>query len=99
AILSDPDVVLRDDRGRLRAEVGPVHPDEALDRIGHVLHGQVELAPVRLSGGLEAVAGGVVEPAMVGAGDSALLDPTVEERRAAVRTVVREQSDVATLVL
>ena len=57
------------------------------------------MASLRSGGGLENVAFAVVEPAVVGAGDAALLDAPVDERRAAVRAVVGEQADATGLVL
>jgi hypothetical protein len=44
-----------------------------------MLDGEVKLALRRLVRALQAVAGGVVEPTVVGAGNPPLLDPAVEQ--------------------
>ena len=73
-------------------------PAYSCDRVRALLHGQVELAACRLGRCFQAVAAGVVQPAVIGAGDAALLDPSIQERGAAVGAMVSEQADVAALV-
>src|SRR5205823_787536 len=50
-------------------------------------------------GSLEAVPGSVIQPAVIGARDAALLDSAVEQRSASVGAVVLDEPDVPTLVL
>ena len=99
AILPNPHVIAGDHRRGERAEVRPVQPDVRSHRIGAHLHREVETAARRLGRALQAVALRVVEPAVVGASDAALFDPAVEQRCAAVSTVVLNQTDVPALVL
>ena len=93
-----PDVVLGNDGRLAAAEVRPIEADDLLHGVRLLLDGAHD-GVVALGRGLENVAFAVVEPAVVGAGDAALLDAPVDERRAAVRTVVGEQADAAGLVL
>src|SRR5579884_3089981 len=97
AAARDEGVVVGDHGRRQRAEVGPVHADELLYRVGGLLH-VLDDGVVALRWGLEDVAAGVVEPAVVGAGDAPLLDAAVAEGGAPVSAVIGEQTHAALLV-
>jgi hypothetical protein len=55
----------------------------------------MELAIGRLGRRLEAISCRVIQPAVVRAGEAARLDPTVEQRSAAMRAVVRDETDAS----
>ena len=70
----------------------------ALDGVGLELDFVAEGAVLRLSRRLEAVALGVVQPAVVGTGDAPLFDAAVEEGSAAMGAGVLDKADTAALV-
>src|SRR5712692_5241242 len=97
AVLTRPDIVLGDLRRRFGPEIGPVHADEAPNRVGLLLDA-VHDRFVALGRGLEDVAAGVVQPAVISAGDASLLDATIEQRSAAVGAVIPKQANAAELI-
>ena len=99
AVGARPHVIFRDRWRRQRPHVRPVEADPLLDRISLDLHGEMELAVSGLGRRLQAISSRVVEPAVVRAGDAALLDASVEQRGAPVDAMVRDEPGVAALVL
>ena len=78
-----------------RTHVGPDHAVDVAARIGARADLVLEGALLGLVGHVHAAAGHVVLPAVVGTAEPALLVAAEEERGAAMRTVGRQQTDVA----
>src|SRR4029077_636088 len=98
AVLSRPDVEFRNERGGRGSHVCPVKSEVSFDRVGLLLDREMKFTSRWFRGTLQAIAVHVVEPAMIGAGESSLFDPAVGERRAAMGTAVGEKTDSALVV-
>src|SRR5262249_14245679 len=90
-------IVVRQNRGGQRPEVRPDEVQMLLDGIRRLLHSLMEIAAGGLRRTFEALPFKVVEPAVIRAGDAALLDAAVGKRGAAVRAAVGEQPEAPAL--
>src|SRR5581483_4786804 len=70
-----------------------------LNRVGALFYREMEHRAGRLGRALETTARGIVEPAVIGAGDAALLDSAVEQRGASVGAMVGDKTHPPTLIL
>ena len=85
----------RNKRGRLGAEVRPYQPSQLLRRIRVDAHLLFERRPLGLAGLQNALAGGVVRPAVVGAAQAVLLRDAPLEVDAAMRASLRQEAERA----
>src|SRR6185295_10438747 len=81
-----------------RAHVGPQHAAALDQRVGLELHAPAQTRVVRLGGDLDALAGHVVFPAVVGAAQAAFLVAAEPERHAAVRAELVHQAEAVAAV-
>src|SRR4051812_2925192 len=98
AVLAIPDIEIRYDGRRLRAEISPVQSYEFLNWIRPLLDGQMKLTIAWFRRCFETVPFCVEKPTVIGAGNSPFFDAAIRKRSAAVRTGILQQSDVPLLV-
>src|SRR5688500_1169131 len=84
AVGARPDIVLGYFRRGQRPHVGPVKAGKFSHRIGLLFDSETKFTVSRLRGRLKAVAFDIIEPAVIGAGETALFGATIGERNAAM---------------
>ena len=98
AVGRDETVDFREGRRFAFAEIGPENAALLDDRIGALLDAAAEFGILRLRRRLQALAGGVKQPAMKGATQPAVLEPAESKVGAAVGAVALDQAVASSLI-